>query len=72
MVTEKSFHSNYVFWAVKRKLTQPFYYNAESGGFEHYIQDATKFYDEDVAKNVAELLKCDAIEFRVEFHKNDA
>ena len=69
MVSEKSFYSNYNFWAVKRKLTQPFYYNAETGGFEHYIQDATKFHDEDVAKNIAEILGCEATSFLVEFHK---
>ena len=69
MVSEKSFYSSYNFWAVKRKLTQPFYYNAETGGFEHYIQDATKFFSQNVAEIVAELLGCDVVEFSVEFHK---
>lgn len=69
MVSEKSFHSNHSFWVVKRRLTQPFYYNAESGGFEHYVQDSTKFFSKDVAEKVAELMNCDVIGFYMEFHK---
>jgi len=69
MVSEKSFHSSYVFWAVKRKLTQPSYYKAETGGFEHYIQDATHFHSEDAARVIAENFDCDVVPFRVEFHK---
>jgi len=69
MVTEKSFHSLYIFWVVKRKLTQPHYYKAETGGFEHYIQDATQFHEEKVAVAVAETLEnCVVIPFRVEYH----
>ena len=64
-----SFHSAYLFWVVKRKLTQPHYYKVETGGFEHYIQDATQFHDEEAARLVAESLNCDVIPFRVEFHK---